>query len=1111
MKLKSLHVKNVASIAEATIDFSAAPLRDAPVFLICGDTGSGKSTLLDAICLCLYGDVPRLANTGMKDKPESQNAIRANDAMQLLRQGTVEGFAELGFTANDGKDYVATWRVRRAYKRVNGTLKEERTLMSSDSSIKLDKKTDIDRLIPNLTGLEFAQFCRTTMLAQGEFTRFLKSAPKEKADILEKITGCNRYSRISTKIFEIATAKARIAENLLMQMQNVHILSDEALSSIKKEIEELTTQSTGLAKELTGLRKRQKDLETLAGLTTELETASAEYQRAQAELQSEAVVATTAIVRDFDESENERYQLQNSIKASESLAKHKGERSNLRSDYSAIVATLELLNTEIKKTEVSLNEKTLQLDAEGDKAKAFELADEIDRRLENICTIATEIESDNKNIALKELEIASKTKELKAQQEIVDSTKAELEKAEKQEQELTTQVNQAQIDKLIQEKDSLSEQLTAIVNFIKTITDSSEANAKAEAANKALADNISESATCNEVLPDLQRSRDKAKKRLDWARNFVEKNTILLRSRLEAGCTCPVCRQKVKEVALINTSDDEEQIQLLADCFDKAEEALNTKRTHLAELSARRKALETNLDEATKEKSRLDNLFTEQLAALPEGCTPDNAATKFGEIKVSIDAKTDAISKASELSAQLRTATNKLKVKQKAYDEAQKKENQASTYIHGQEQVLSTLKAEKLSREGKLSNLISQCAEYQGFSPEVELSGTTATGIRKAFALEVSTHNQLVKDLEALEKLKKEFTDTYEAITAKIHLCRNLWNEISEPTESKSTILFKDLTAAAENLYNEVYTKTTLIQIDSDELKDAEDALSAANVGPERRQRLLELVKRTDIDELRGKLIAAHTALSVASNKVKATELRIKEHKETCAEPYEGEEEQLSTLIPEKETMQSSIAQQIGSKQQQLNDDAARRKETGTLKEKLDAATKDSNRWQKLKDLLGSSDGDKFRKIALAKVLQILLVKANLYLHKLSDRYTLLGTPGLFNIDVEDAMADGLRRSANTNSGGESFLVSLSLALALSDLREDQGSDIIFIDEGFGTLSDKPLEDVTTLLESLHSTIGRRVGIISHVEELRNRIPTQIKVATDPRIGASTVAVQSKV
>ena len=176
---------------------------------------------------------------------------------------------------------------------------------------------------------------------------------------------------------------------------------------------------------------------------------------------------------------------------------------------------------------------------------------------------------------------------------------------------------------------------------------------------------------------------------------------------------------------------------------------------------------------------------------------------------------------------------------------------------------------------------------------------------------------------------------------------------------------------------------------------------------------------------------------------------------------------------------------------------------------KKEAEQKKANyeKWSNLNQLIGDSTGNKFRKIAQSYVLNSLIHSANHYMKTLTDRYTLKVAPGTFVISLEDAYQGYVSRAASTISGGESFLVSLSLALALSDIGQQLAVDTLFIDEGFGTLSGEPLQNAINTLRTLHKNAGRQVGIISHVEELQGKIPVQIQVVQEGNLSSSEVRV----
>jgi exonuclease SbcC len=150
--------------------------------------------------------------------------------------------------------------------------------------------------------------------------------------------------------------------------------------------------------------------------------------------------------------------------------------------------------------------------------------------------------------------------------------------------------------------------------------------------------------------------------------------------------------------------------------------------------------------------------------------------------------------------------------------------------------------------------------------------------------------------------------------------------------------------------------------------------------------------------------------------------------------------------------------------------------------------------WAKLNDLLGSANGDKFKKIAQGYTLDVLLGYANKHLGELTERYRLEKIPGTLSLQVIDNDMLGEVRTIHSLSGGESFLISLSLALGLSSLSSKKMKiESLFIDEGFGSLDINTLSIAMNALENLQ-TQGRKIGVISHVEEMKERISTQIQV-----------------
>jgi len=154
--------------------------------------------------------------------------------------------------------------------------------------------------------------------------------------------------------------------------------------------------------------------------------------------------------------------------------------------------------------------------------------------------------------------------------------------------------------------------------------------------------------------------------------------------------------------------------------------------------------------------------------------------------------------------------------------------------------------------------------------------------------------------------------------------------------------------------------------------------------------------------------------------------------------------------------------------------------------------------WQRLNGLVGSKDGKKFRRFAQGLSLDVLLRHANLHLARLSERYLLARSEGEeLGLEIVDQFQASVRRPMASLSGGESFLASLALALGLSDLAGRKVQiDSLFIDEGFGSLDGDTLDEAISALEALRLR-DKTVGVISHVELLKERISTQVVVGRD--------------
>ncbi|HUH47627.1 MAG TPA: AAA family ATPase [Arenibacter sp.] len=252
----AIRIKNLASLEGNTeIDFTAEPLSSAGIFAITGATGAGKSTILDALCLALYGKTPRYLQAremGIEVHDVQGSTIGQGDVRGILRDGTAEGSAEVDFIGADGEQYRATWSVRRARNKAEGNVQPD-TIALRNITSHMDipgRKMETYREIERLVGLNFEQFTRSVLLAQGDFTAFMKANKDEKSSLLEKLTGTYIYSEISRKIYEKYKVEELRLRDLNIRKEGIDTLNGEALKNLHSEQDDLDAKIEILEKQV---------------------------------------------------------------------------------------------------------------------------------------------------------------------------------------------------------------------------------------------------------------------------------------------------------------------------------------------------------------------------------------------------------------------------------------------------------------------------------------------------------------------------------------------------------------------------------------------------------------------------------------------------------------------------------------------------------------------------------------------------------------------------------------------------------------------------------------------------------------------------------------------
>ncbi len=358
MRILRISGKNLASLAQAfAVDFEQEPLASSGLFAISGPTGAGKSTLLDALCLALYDATPRLLKRAGSQLPDvGGDTVSALDPRTLLRRGAAEAWSEVDFVGSDEGRYRARWSVRRAYGKPGGALQPSRMSLHRlpDLAAIGGTKTEVAAEIVQRIGLSFEQFTRAVLLAQNEFSAFLKTDENERGELLETLTGTTIYSEISRRAFERAKLEQARTQSLAARLSNQAPLPLDARIALDTEratadlaLQALEARQAVLEQELRWHQETAKlqqgeaqAAEALAQAVAAREEA-AERRRRLATL--DAVQPARPLVADVARLDGERHQALASIARSEAeLAAALEARRQTTSEVDAVLVQVDL-------------------------------------------------------------------------------------------------------------------------------------------------------------------------------------------------------------------------------------------------------------------------------------------------------------------------------------------------------------------------------------------------------------------------------------------------------------------------------------------------------------------------------------------------------------------------------------------------------------------------------------------------------------------------------------------------------------------------------------------------------------------------------------------------
>lgn len=1113
MKIKKLEIKNLASIQEATVDFEKAPLSDAELFLITGTTGAGKTTLLDAICLALYNTTPRIAKGQTGKSEANEDNLTGKDSRNIMRLNTGHAYSKLWFEGNDGHNYLAEWSVSRGkHCKVNVSMSNELwTITNLDTGVHISGQKDADykevaAKIIAAVGLDFKQFCRTTMLAQGEFTEFLKSDEDAKAEILEKISGTEIYRKIGKEIHRQYNNSKSNLELAQRDHDQIKTLDADERMALESELAQMQASVSVFDAEEKALEDRIAWLKTKEEKQLKAEKAAEDLEKSKTVIESEEFIQRQKTVQQWKETIAVRQDLSSSRAHKTNADAAACKLSKLEQEFREALAGEAYEKELLKKATMKMTQVHVDIKSQEQNASTYGQEQTITANIKSWIAEATKGEKYRNDLKQQaELDLPAAEVVLKKAADALEAAiKAEadskklLEKAEEQ-------LEKHDLPNLRSEK----EFLIGIKNIKETIEkhlcDIHQKKETIEERETELEGLAAQAAKENAELARLEEEHRRRKQTID---KFAKE----MRLQLHAGLgrqdnLCPVCGQVVSQLKADDLLTQEyEKIQneynaqacKAKDASDKVTEAASI-------LKVMRDAL------AVDEKNLVDakNKFAEQTDGRTDVQTLSEASAKA--VVAIIAELQKRIEQGEAIEREKNTLAQKHLADVQEAGNAQKRHTKAE----------GDVKAIKTSIEALEKNIEDSDSAVNSWIRSIEAALADSLPWENSWK---ASPNEFIKELK--EKSSK-YNELIEQEVNLYNTMENIGSELEFISVIKEAILEK---MPGWNTEDVIPTKKADIQTIwsklSGNIQSASETYASEN---ESYLRDAEKVKRFMEENAAYSLATLESLMkiSIADNasEEKYVNDKLAEHQtdkatyDTCRKdldetlenkPEELKEEDtrdsLTAVKDEVEIHRDEVNAQIGKIQGKLDADDENLKLKGDTSV-LDKLKEEFDNWNSFHNLFGDSDGDKLSRAAQSYVLESLLANTNRHLRNMAPRYRLLVNPGTLNLKLEDQYSDYQTRSTNSISGGESFLVSLALALALADFGQHLGVSMLFIDEGFGTLSGDALTNAINTLKSLHTDSGRQVGIISHREEIRDNLPVQIKVNLAPGTSVSTVEI----
>lgn len=1127
MKIIKLEILNLASLDNPNgevIDFTRGALGDSNIFSIVGPTGSGKSTILDAICLALYGRAPRYPrqkgerNTlTVYGNGGNGGALSAKDPRNILTRGKKKGYSKLTFQANDGSIYRAEWHVQ--FKR---TTFDEATKLLYKFEVVNGQQQELAVEWNDLTtiiGLEFEQFLRTVLIAQGSFANFITASETERKDLLEKLVGCGAtYGAIAERIKACYDQAQTAYKEASMDIEHVakDRLDDNVLAELKAQVEQQDAEMKKLSEFVTrcadqlrwfaddrelqqNLVQCQKDAEQVKQRLTDL---SADLRRLELH---DSILPATALLRDVRTLEA------NVLKADRDMETLKRQ-------------------LEAQKDRIDAENK-LFVDIEKHTEEAKKHLDEMAPVINKGRELVTRIDAESKNLsdktaALKraENELSSANKAVSDNRKAIDQAKRDEQSAEADWQKFVheaeaqktrlAEASKAADDALETEKkkvegvdaNDIMQQRNRFDKEYKTMELAEQQTARKEQ----LSGQLKSSAQRKEQLLATIADTDKMPKpeEVEEAEKVVrvlQDNLALMRSlnleklrhRLEDGKPCPLCgatsHPYVDSAALQhNISDVDGVLTTQRQELDRLKRLREEYLKKRMEAEGEMKAVEEHIRHTSTEIENCEKALAQLHAEMP---IPDDREGIIGQ-KHRLQAELHKAEERLKLYNDVQTSiAHCTELKDKAHKAETEYERKANEQI-------SILKERVTAVQKRLS-------EYSGLMPNLEEQQKSRT---EAHALAVKDRENSQRQLDEMKQMLKDLLGDKLPDDLHRELTSAYDTALMDRDQKKKQIevLKLDHGNSLGQLQSTQKTREEL-QAGYEAKQQALDAWITSYNARDDRQCLLTLATTAAILDATVDWESMRRTAEDIKRRVSSAEALLTEAYTKCSQHLvtkpEKEQPMISAEKQEAESRQQTLMKQFAESRVMLDNHDRAVRELGEKMQSLARLKADLEEWKLISDAIGSN-GSTMRSIAQCYTLRFLVEYANVEIRRFNSRFELQHVDNSLGLRIIDHERGDDVREVTSLSGGETFVVSLGLALGLSSISSrNLAFDNLFVDEGFGTLDPTSLAVVIDALATLQSSAGKKVGVISHTDTMSERITTQIRVVRNGNSGSSHIDI----